>query len=71
MPDPTVPSPAPAGDQPAGDPRFTLGLTLDVARVLEQHGYEPCNGGQFVELQQHLFHFLHGDPASRCTGGAQ
>jgi len=51
--------------------RFTLGLTLDVARVLEDHGYEPFNGGQVVELQLHLAHFLHGDPEGSCQGGAR
>jgi len=51
--------------------KFTLKLTLDVARVLEDHGYEPFNGGQVVELQLHLAHLLHGDPAGQCQGGAR
>jgi len=64
---------APAAPEPpqSGDPRFTVGLAIDVARVLEQHGYEPLNGGQIVELQQHLFHLLHGNPGGDCHGGAR
>lgn len=45
---------------PADDPRFTLGLTLDVARVLTQHGYpEIKDGPAFLDLQQALFRFLY------------
>jgi hypothetical protein len=71
MPDTTVPSPAAAECQPAGDPRFTVGLLVDVARVLEVHGYERPNGGQMVELQAHLLHLLHGADRGddRCYGG--
>jgi hypothetical protein len=63
MPDQTV--------DPAGDPRFTFGLVVDVSRVIEGHGYPEFNGGQLIELQLHLFHLLHGDPANRCAGGAR
>jgi hypothetical protein len=67
-----TPTPEPEwADDEAGDPRFTRGLVADVAKVLEAHGYEPLNGGQHVELQQHLFCFLHGDPTRDCTGGAR
>lgn len=55
------------------DPRFTIGLVLDVARVLEQHGYPGFRGpfaadnaADLVELQQALFAFLYtggGDSA--------
>jgi hypothetical protein len=46
---------------PAVDPRFTFGLTLDVARVLEKWGYPKfAAGGDFVELQQALFRFIYG-----------
>jgi hypothetical protein len=48
--------------------RFTFGLTLDVAKVLEAHGYDRFDGPQFVELQQHVFVLLHGDAGDRCTG---
>ncbi|QGK72450.1 hypothetical protein GIY23_20640 [Allosaccharopolyspora coralli] len=47
------------------DPRFTLGLVLDVAEVLERHGYPafrgPCAVGtaDLVDLQQTLFAFLY------------
>jgi hypothetical protein len=43
------------------DPRFTFGLVLDVARVLERHGYPKLNGGRFIELQQALFAFLYDE----------
>jgi hypothetical protein len=56
------------GDPPP-DPRFTVGLAVDVGRVLVEHGYEPLNGGQMVELQAHLLHFLHGRPEGACVGG--
>lgn len=49
---------------PDDDPRFTLGLAIDVAGVLEAHGYpEITGGGDFVELQQALYRFLYRDPA--------
>lgn len=42
------------------DPRFTLGLALDVAAVLEQHGYPPVRAGlDLVDLQQALYRFLY------------
>lgn len=49
------------------DPRFTLGLILDVAEVLDQHGYPPLTGSNaadLVELRQALFAFLY-------TGGGE
>jgi hypothetical protein len=52
-----------------GTERFTMGLVIDVAAVLASHGYGPFEEGrQFVELQQHLLHLLHGDPDRGCTG---
>ncbi|ARQ69736.1 hypothetical protein [Streptomyces marincola] len=55
----------PIQPQPEDDARFTLGLVLDVADVLEKHGYPPiASGRDFVELQLALFRFLY-------TGGAQ
>jgi hypothetical protein len=50
-----------------GTDRFTMGLVIEVAEVLEAHGYGRCDGRQFVELQQHLFHFLHGTSGG-CNG---
>lgn len=48
------------------DPRFTFGLVLDVAAVLEQHGYPAFRGpfaadnaADLVELQQALFAFFY------------
>jgi len=52
----------------SSDPRFTFGLTVDVAKVLAEHGYpdltDPAVGGgrDFVELQQALYRFLYVDP---------
>ena len=51
----------------AAERRFTFGLLIDVAKVLEAHGYEALDGRQLVELQQHLLHLLHGG-SERCTG---
>lgn len=49
--------------RPADDDRFSLGLALDVAQVLVQHGYPPMQGGlDLVELQQALFRFLYVQP---------
>ena len=47
----------------------TVGLVVDVAKVIEQHGYERLNGGQLMELQLHLHHLLHGDAEQQCQGG--
>lgn len=53
-----------------GTDRFTMGLVIDVARVLEARGYGPFDGGRpYVELQQHLLHLLHGKHGAECTGG--
>jgi hypothetical protein len=54
---------------PQGTDRFTVGLVIEVAKVLTAHGYGPFEGGRpYVELQQHLLHYLHGEPDDRCTG---
>lgn len=46
---------------PDDDPRFTLGLVLDVAAVLEQHGYPAVKAGlDLVDLRQALYRFLYG-----------
>lgn len=53
----SYPIPASADDP---DPRFTLGLTFDVAKVLAEHGYPPITaGGDLVALQTVLFDFLY------------
>lgn len=50
--------------RPAADPRFAVGLVIDVAAVLQQHGYPPItDGADLVRLQQALFRFLY-KPAS-------
>ena len=46
------------------DPRFTVGLVCDVARLVTKQGYPPLTGRDLVELQRMLFRFLYdGD---RC-----
>ncbi|MEU8378264.1 hypothetical protein [Streptosporangium sp. NPDC048865] len=59
-PDPTpnaYPVPKPSdGD----DPRFTLGLSIDVARILEAAGYPKFSSIDFVDLNKALFGFLYG-----------
>lgn len=50
------PIPTPEGD----DPRFTLGLAVDVAQVLQRHGYPPVeHGADLVELQALLYRFIY------------
>ncbi|MFF4524188.1 hypothetical protein [Streptomyces bluensis] len=42
------------------DPRFCFGLLIDVAKVLEQHGYPPITSGRdLLELQMALFTYLY------------
>ncbi len=42
------------------DPRFTVGLMLDVGAVLERHGFPALTEGMdVVELQQALFSFIY------------
>ncbi len=46
--------------------RFTLGLQVEVAEVLQQHGYPAIkseNGLDLVELGNALFGFLYGNQA--------
>jgi hypothetical protein len=50
----------PIRPQPDDDPRFTFGLTHDVANVLKDHGYPPPTGLDFADLQQAPFKFLYG-----------
>lgn len=46
--------------QPDDDPRFTMGLLIDLVDVLVAHGYpKPTSGGDLVELQQAIFRFLY------------
>ncbi|WP_327160486.1 hypothetical protein [Streptomyces zaomyceticus] len=50
----------PIRPKPDDDPRFTFGLVIDVARVLEEHGYPPVKAGlDIVDLQQALYRFLY------------
>lgn len=52
---------------PDEDPRFTFGLTLDVAKVLTEHGYPPVTGLDMVDLRQALFGFLYGSAADEAV----
>src|SRR6185312_10919361 len=55
----TYPIPRPVGD----DPRFTFGLTYEVAKVLEAAGFPAIRGGDHVELSQALFRFIYAREA--------
>jgi hypothetical protein len=44
----------------AEDPRFTQGLSIDVAKVLAEHGYPKITEGRdLLKLQEALFTFLY------------
>lgn len=45
--------------RPENDLRFTFGLQLDVADVLEKHGFPKVSGVDLVNLGQALFRFLY------------
>lgn len=51
--------PMPAPDK---DPRFTLGLLYDAAKMLEAHGYPMPTAADLVELQVVLIGFLYARP---------
>lgn len=53
---------------PEDDPRFTLGLSLDVAEVLQRHGYPILQGLDVVDLRQALLRFLYSE--DRPGGGS-
>ncbi|MEV4423999.1 hypothetical protein AB0K23_01220 [Streptomyces sp. NPDC049602] len=56
----------PISPRPDDDPRFTFGLTIDVAKVLEDHGYPPVKAGlDIVNLRQALFGFLYAKEETR------
>lgn len=46
--------------RPVKDPRFSMGLLSDVAKVIEEHGYPPITEGRdILDLQSALFGFLY------------
>lgn len=49
----------PLRPKPAEDPRFTLGLFIDVAAVLTAAGYPKLTSQDHVELGQALYRFLY------------
>ncbi len=52
-PEPVYPLRRPAAGH---DPRFTLGLVLDICAVLARHGYPPVTAGtDLLRLQQAIF----------------
>lgn len=57
--------------QPENDPRFTIGLLLDVRDVLARHGYpmDRATSWDVVELRQALFRFLYA--SSEAEGDRQ
>ena len=67
-PAPAYPLPRPThGD----DPRFSLGLALDIAAVLTRHGYPaPSAGEDLIRLQQALFSLIYQQPDPRCSSTA-
>ena len=58
------PLPAPV----TGDERFAFGLMLDVAEVLEKHGYPKLAVPDMVALQAALFRFLYSAPGGESRG---
>jgi len=52
---------------------ITMGLVIDIAELIEFYGYGTLDGRELTELQQHLFHFLHGRARgdTHCTGGTR
>jgi hypothetical protein len=70
---PTAVGPTTGDATPAARPggRFTRGLVIDVARVIESYGYDELTARSYARLQSHLFHFLlraeQGD--EQCHGG--
>lgn len=44
---------------PEHDSRFTIGLVIDVADVLQRHGFETPHGLDIVDLQQALYRLLY------------
>jgi len=51
--------PLPRSPQGEDDPRFTMGLLVDVIEVLKRHGYPSLDGIDAVELQLALFRFIY------------
>ncbi len=52
------------------DPRFTFGMFMDVAEVLERHGYPPITTGRdLLELQMALFRYLYAAESADAVGG--
>ncbi|WP_214365607.1 hypothetical protein [Pseudonocardia sp. H11422] len=44
---------------PGEDPRFTIGLHLDVARLLVQHGYPEPGPLDLADIGQALYRLLY------------
>jgi hypothetical protein len=63
------PAPAyPLGRPEAGDRRFTIGLALDVAKVLADHGYPALAGGaDLTHWQQILFTGIYTSHSKETT----
>lgn len=57
-----VPRPLLRGGEEATDRRFTLGLVVEVAEVLERHGFPALDGPDYADLQTALFDFVYGKP---------
>ena len=60
MSDSAYPIPRP---ESGNDSRFTLGMILNVGKVLAEAGYPAIqDGGDYVRLQQALFKFIYETP---------
>ena len=59
-------------ERPEVDPRFSLGLTLDVAEVLADHGYPTLIAGpDYADLQRCLWEFLYGTSSAQAAPGGK
>lgn len=58
--------------EPGNDPRFTHGLTYDIGKVLEAHGFPPVkNGTDAVDLMMALFRFLYASEDRPVPGAVK
>jgi len=56
--------------RPSEDPRFTIGLGIDVAAVLQRHGFPAVTGRDMVDLLHiALFGFIYEPPTPAQARG--
>lgn len=44
---------------PEDDPRFTFGFTLELAQVIERHGFPKLTGPDLVQLQMAMYRMIY------------